>query len=176
MQYTTSYQSPLGNLLLASDHQGLTGLWFENDKYYADSLGSHNISMETAILKQTKRWLDEYFSQRQPSSMPPFHLIGTNFQKMIWQILLTIPYGQVMTYQEIADIAATKLHKEHMSAQAVGGAVGRNHIEIIVPCHRVVGSNGSLTGYVAGLLIKKKLLQLEKIDVSKFRIPKESED
>ena len=176
MQYTTSYQSPLGKLLLASDHQGLTGLWFENDKYYADSLGPQNVSMETTILKQTRQWLDYYFSQRQPSFMPPLHLMGTDFQKMIWQILLTIPYGQVMTYREIADIAAARLHKEHMSAQAVGGAVGRNHIEIIVPCHRVVGSNGSLTGYAAGLSIKKELLQLEKIDVSKFKIPKGSEN
>ena len=176
MQYITSYQSPLGKILLASDYQGLTGLWFENDKYYADGLGSQNISMETTILKQTKQWLDEYFLQRQPSFMLPLHLIGTDFQKMIWQILLTIPYGQVMTYREIADIAAARLHKEHMSAQAVGGAVGRNHIEIIVPCHRVVGSNGSLTGYAAGLSIKKKLLQLEKIDVSKFKIPKGSEN
>lgn len=176
MQYITSYQSPLGKILLASDYQGLTGLWFENDKYYADGLGSQNISMETTILKQTKQWLDEYFSQHQPSFILPLHLIGTDFQKMIWQILLTIPYGQVMTYREIADIAAARLHKEHMSAQAVGGAVGRNHIEIIVPCHRVVGSNGSLTGYAAGLSIKKKLLQLEKIDVSKFKIPKGSEN
>lgn len=176
MQYTTNYQSPLGKLLLASDHQGLTGLWFENDKYYADSLGTQNVSMETTILKQAKQWLDEYFSQRWPSFMPPLHLTGTDFQKMIWQILLTIPYGQVMTYREIADIAAARLHKEHMSAQAVGGAIGRNHIEIIIPCHRVVGSNGSLTGYAAGLPIKKKLLQLEKIDVSKFKIPKEREN
>ena len=105
MQYTTSYQSPLGKLLLASDHQGLTGLWFENDKYYADSLGPQNVSMETTILKQTRQWLDDYFLQRQPSSIPPLHLMGTDFQKIIWQILLTIPYGQVITYREIADIA-----------------------------------------------------------------------
>ncbi|HJA46270.1 MAG TPA: methylated-DNA--[protein]-cysteine S-methyltransferase [Candidatus Limosilactobacillus excrementigallinarum] len=176
MQYTTSYQSQYGKLLLASDHRALTGLWFENDKYYEDCLGPQNMPMETTFLKQTKQWLDEYFSQCQPSFTPPLHLMGTAFQKMIWRILLTIPYGQIMTYREIADIAVARLYKEHMSAQAVGGAVGRNHIEIIVPCHRVVGSNGSLTGYAAGLSTKKKLLQLEKIDVSKFKIPKGSEN
>ncbi|WP_295746862.1 methylated-DNA--[protein]-cysteine S-methyltransferase [uncultured Limosilactobacillus sp.] len=176
MQYTTSYQSPFGKLLLASDQQGLTGLWFENDKYYADCLGPQNTPMETVTLRRTKQWLDEYFAQRQPSFVPSLHLMGTNFQKIVWQILLTIPYGQVMTYQEIADAVAAKLHKKHMAAQAVGGAVGRNHIEIIIPCHRVVGANGSLTGYAAGLSVKKKLLQLEKIEVRNFKIPKESED
>lgn len=113
------------------------------------------------VFEQTRNWLDIYFEGREPDFMPPLHLIGTDFRKEVWKILLQIPYGQTVTYGEIAEELAKSRGIRRMSAQAVGGAVGHNNISIIVPCHRVIGADGSLTGYAGGMEIKARLLWLE---------------
>ena len=162
MQYTSYYRSPLGNILLAADEIGLTGLWFEGQKYFALRLDKEHEEREFPIFNTVKRWLDVYFSGREPDFSVPLHLTGTDFQRDVWEILGTIPYGHTMTYGEIAKCMAAKRGVPHMSAQAVGGAVGHNPVSVIVPCHRVVGVNGSLTGYAGGIDRKEKLLELEK--------------
>ena len=172
MVYTCNYQSPLGNILLAADEIGLTGLWFVGQKYFANTLPDEYILQETSILTEAKRWLDVYFSGEEPNFIPPLHPTGSPFRQTVWQILLQIPYGQTMTYGEIARQLAKKQGMAHMSAQAVGGAVGHNEVSIIIPCHRVVGTNGSLTGYAGGIDKKIRLLELEKTDMTKFFIPK----
>lgn len=172
MQYTSQYHSPLGEILIAADDIGLTGLWFEGQKYYALHLDKENQEQETQILKDTKRWLDIYFSGQEPNFKLPLHFTGTDFQNEVWEILCSIPYGKTMTYGEIANILAKRKGLERMSAQAVGGAVGHNEISIIVPCHRVVGSQGSLTGYAGGIDKKVSLLQLEKVNMDCFYVPK----
>lgn len=164
MQHTATYQSPLGEILLAADSTALTGLWFLGQKYYAQSLDDAQQQIHP-ILEETKRWLTIYFSGRQPDFMPPLHLKGTPFQMAVWKILQMIPYGQTVTYGDIAKRLAQQSRSLHMSAQAVGGAVGRNPISIIIPCHRVVGANGSLTGYAGGIERKIQLLTLEKADI-----------
>ncbi len=162
MQYISHYHSPLGNIFLAADSMGLTGLWFEGQKYCALYLDKAHKELELPIFAEIKHWLALYFSGRKPDFTPPLHFTGTAFQNEVWEILCTIPYGQTVTYGNIAKQLAVKKGIAHMSAQAVGGAVGRNKISIIVPCHRVVGANGSLTGYAGGLDKKTTLLQLEK--------------
>ena len=162
MIYTCKYKSPLGEILLAADEIGLTGLWFEGQKYFANTLPDERISQETEILSEAKKWLDIYFSGEKPTFTPPLHPAGSTFRQAVWQILSEIPYGQTITYGDIA----------HMSAQAVGGAVGHNEISIIIPCHRVVGTNGSLTGYAGGIDRKISLLKLEHADMSRFFVPK----
>ena len=166
MQYTSYYQSPLGKMIIASDNIGICGIWFENQKYFASTLKEVFMDLDTHYADQAKNWLDIYFSGQTPNFTPPLHLIGTPFQLDVWNILLKIPYGHTTTYGNISRKLAKKYHKEHMSAQAVGNAVGRNPISIIVPCHRVIGTNGKLTGYAGGLDKKCKLLSLEKIDYS----------
>lgn len=162
MRYTSQYHSPIGEILLAADDTGLTGLWFAGQKYFARGLDSGHETRETAVLADAKRWLDIYFSGREPDFTPPLHAAGTAFQNEVWAILRTIPYGQTVTYGEIAARIAARRGLAHMSAQAVGGAVGHNAVSIIVPCHRVVGSDGSLTGYAGGLDRKIALLRLER--------------
>ena len=162
MNYTQLIPSPLGNILLSADEIGLTGLWFEGEKYYADALPREHIERETPVLTDTKRWLDVYFTGREPDFTPPLHPAGSPFRQAVWQLLLEIPYGQTTTYGALAK----RLGGVHMSAQAVGGAVGHNPISIIVPCHRVVGANGSLTGYAGGLDRKIRLLEIEQTDMS----------
>jgi len=164
MQYTVYYQSPIGKMLLAADSAGLTGAWFEGQKYFACGLDKEHEEQETPVLDKAKAWLDIYFSGREPDFAVPIHLTGTEFQKEAWEILCSIPYGHTMTYGEIAGRIAAQRDLQHMSAQAVGGAVGHNPISVIVPCHRVVGTNGSLTGYAGGIDKKRKLLTLEKAD------------
>lgn len=161
MNYTQLIPSPLGNILLSADEIGLTGLWFEGEKYYADALPREHIERETPILTDTKRWLDVYFTGREPDFTPPLHPAGSPFRQAVWQLLLEIPYGQTTTYGALAK----RMGGVHMSAQAVGGAVGHNPISIIVPCHRVIGANGSLTGYAGGLDRKIKLLEIEQTDM-----------
>ncbi len=161
MQYTSAYQSPLGKITLAADEIGLTGLWFEDQKYFALYLDKEHEEKELAVFADAKRWLDEYFSGREPGFTLPLHFTGSDFQKEVWKILCSIPYGQTLTYGEIAKQIAKKRGISRMSAQAVGGAVGKNAISIIVPCHRVIGTNGSLTGYAGGLNKKIELLKLE---------------
>ena len=172
MQYTSQYHSPLGEILIAADDIGLTGLWFVGQKYYALYLDKENREQETQILKDTKKWLDIYFSGQEPNFKLPLHFTGTDFQNEVWEILYSIPYGKTMTYGEIANILAKRRGLKRMSAQAVGGAVGHNEISIIVPCHRVVGSQGSLTGYAGGIDKKVSLLKLEKVNMDRFYAPK----
>lgn len=161
MNNTASYMSPFGDMLLACDEIGLTGLWFEGAKYYAGNLSPEHTKKETPVLKEARRWLDIYFSGKEPDFLPQLHLTGSPFQLSVWKILQQIPYGKTVTYGEIAKRLAEERGLPHMSAQAVGGAVGHNRISIIVPCHRVVGSNGSLTGYAGGIDRKVGLLRLE---------------
>lgn len=172
MVYTCTYKSELGDILLAADEIGLTGLWFEGQKYFAKTLPKEHISQETPVLTQAKTWLDLYFSGQNPTFTPPLHPSGSSFRQAVWEILLQIPYGQAMTYGEIARKLAEKQNLPHMSAQAVGGAVGHNEISIIIPCHRVVGTNGSLTGYAGGIDKKIALLQLEHAEMSRLFVPK----
>lgn len=159
--YTIIYPSRLGDILLAADEIGLTGLWFFGQSYFADTLPTEQIAQETPILTQAREWLDEYFSGKEPDFTPTLHPIGSPFRQEVWRILLQIPYGQTMTYGEIARQMEKLQNRPHMSAQAVGGAVGHNGISIIIPCHRVVGTKGSLTGYAGGLDKKMALLELE---------------
>ena len=172
MIYTSKYTSPLGGILLAADEVGLRGLWFDGQKYFARDLPDERTERETPVLSEAKRWLDLYFGEQEPDFLPPLHPIGTPFRQAVWEILLRIPYGKTVTYGEISKQLAEKMGLERMSAQAVGGAVGHNKISIIIPCHRVVGSNGSLTGYAGGNDRKIKLLELERADMSRFFIPK----
>lgn len=171
MTYIQHYDSPLGGILLAADEIGLTGLWFDGQKYFARGLSNERIAQETPILTEAKRWLDIYFTGKAPDFTPPLHPIGSAFRRSVWEILLQIPYGQTTTYGEIARQLAEKQGLARMSAQAVGGAVGHNKISIIIPCHRVVGTSGSLTGYAGGIEKKMRLLQLEHADMSRFFVP-----
>ncbi len=154
MIYTKYYSSPLGRIRLSSDGENLTGAWFEGQKYFPYDLSTKEMSLP--VFEKTSEWFDIYFSGKEPKFCPQIKLIGTNFQKSVWEILLEIPYGETVSYGDIAK-------KLGISAfQAVGGAVGRNNISVIVPCHRVIGKNKSLTGYAGGLYRKEKLLALEK--------------
>ena len=171
MQYTAAYQSSVGDVLLAADETGLTGLWFEGEKFYAHSLDPEHEERETPIFAITRRWLDIYFSGHEPDFMPPVHMIGSEFRRCVWELLLRIPYGTTVTYGDLARQVARRRGLRRMSAQAVGGAVGHNEISIIVPCHRVVGTNGSLTGYAGGVDKKRRLLELEGVDMEKFFVP-----
>lgn len=173
MYYWTTYPSPVGTITLACDGEHLVGLWLEGQKYHG-----HTIPEEMAeksgmpVFDAAKKWLDRYFSGRKPAiSELPLAPMGNGFRQGVWRILCEIPYGQVITYGDIAKKMAVKMGKENMSSQAVGGAVGHNPISIIIPCHRVVGSNGSLTGYAGGVQTKVKLLQLEGADMSKLFVP-----
>ncbi len=162
MTYIDRYHSPLGDITLASNGEALTGLWFEGQKYFGDTLSSQQEEKELPVFEETKRWLDIYFQGKTPDFTPPLLLETTPFRRAVGEIMLSIPYGQTMTYGEIAERIATQRGIPKMSAQAVGGAVGHNSISIIIPCHRVVGTNGSLTGYAGGIDKKIKLLTLEK--------------
>ena len=172
MIYTNDYESPLGSILLAGDDQGLTGLWFtQGSRYFGLGLKKEAQRRETDYFDQTKKWLDLYFSGRDPGFFPHIHFVGSDFRNRVGEILCEIPYGKTVTYGWIADKLAKERGLERMSAQAVGDAVGHNPICILVPCHRVVGSTGSLTGYGGGILRKKALLELEGNDMSRFSIP-----
>ena len=166
------YSSPLGNILLAADEEGLTGLWFEGQKYFASGLPADAAEGESAALDAAKRWLDVYFSGREPDFTPPLHPNGSAFRQEVWALLCKIPYGQTTTYGALAAQLAAAHGGKTMSAQAVGGAVGHNAISIIIPCHRVVGMSGSLTGYAGGIDKKVRLLELERADMSCFSVPR----
>ena len=160
MEYTFSYVSPLGNILLASDGSALTGLWFEGQKYFAAGLNPLHTQQDLPVFGDAVRWLDLYFSGRQPDFTPALSPKGSPFRREVWKILLTIPYGQTMTYGDIALLLEHTLGRQS-SARAVGGAVGHNPVSLIIPCHRVTGAGGSLTGYAGGLERKQWLLRLE---------------
>lgn len=172
MIFIQHYDSPLGGVLLAADEIGLRGLWFDGQKYFARDLPAKRTKRKTPVLAETERWLDIYFSGKEPNFLPPLHPVGSAFRREVWELLLQIPYGQTATYGEIARQFAEKKGLARMSAQAVGGAVGHNEISIIIPCHRVVGTNGNLTGYAGGIDKKVKLLELEHADMTEFFIPK----
>lgn len=169
MYYYWIYHSPIGELTIAGNEKNIVGLWIKGQRYYMDVLtGKEHQEKETNVIKLAEKWLDRYFAGEKPDIEElPIELIGSDFRKQIWNILSEIPYGKVVTYGDIAKQFAKQRKIKIMSAQAVGGAVGHNPISIIVPCHRVVGANGSLTGYSGGLKVKTTLLELEGIDVPK---------
>ena len=158
MRYIHHYLSPLGGILLAADGEGLTGLWFEGQKYFARGLDAEHEEKALPVFSQAARWLDTYFAGKKPESAPPLRLSGTPFQRAVWERLLEIPYGGTETYGELA----RQCGLSGASARAVGSAVGRNPVSVIVPCHRVVGADGSLTGYAGGIGRKARLLALER--------------
>ncbi|MCF0145204.1 MAG: methylated-DNA--[protein]-cysteine S-methyltransferase [Eubacterium sp.] len=156
------YDSPLGRMIMTAEKDHLTGLYFEGQKYGVDSDGDFACTDDVPVFRETARWLDLYFNGEKPDFLPPLHLRGSDFRKRVWEILLTIPYGQTMTYGEIAGRIAEEKGMTRMSAQAVGGAVGHNPVGVIVPCHRVLGAGGKLTGYAGGLDRKEWLLVHER--------------
>ena len=177
MEYTHNYDSPLGGITMASDGTAVTGLWFRGQKNYAETLAYEHEEKPLPVFAESDRWLDIYFAGRKPDFKPPLSLNNVKasaFRRAVWEILLTIPYGQIMTYGEIARYLAEQRDLTHISPQAVGGAVGHNPISLLIPCHRVVGTHGSLTGYAGGIDRKLSLLTLEKADTSLFFIPSAS--
>ena len=172
MYYCTTYESIIGPLLLVIKEDKLIGLWMYNQKYFCPLKEQPIEDNDNPVLKKAVSWLDRYFDGKKPMiSELPLAPEGSDFRKEVWDILCTIPYGGVMTYGQIADKIAKNHGKEKMSAQAVGGAVGHNPISVIIPCHRVVGTNGSLTGYAGGLNKKITLLKHEGVDTDKFIVP-----
>ncbi len=161
MKYINFYESPLGGITLASDGESLTGLWFDGQKYYLKGLSENAEELDLPIFETAKKWLDIYFSGEKPDFSVPVAFNDTGFRVTVWKLLMDIPYGETVTYKSLAVKIAKQKGKKSMSAQAVGGAVGHNPISVIVPCHRVVGSDGSLTGYAGGTDKKQKLLKLE---------------
>ena len=171
MDFIWHYDSPLGGITLASDGTALVGLWFDGQKYFADTLDRQHEERMLPIFSETVKWLDIYFGGGTPEFTPPLSMRCSDFRKTVWEIMLTIPYGKIMTYGEIAAAIARRHGPTRMSAQAVGGAVGHNAISLVIPCHRVMGANGSLTGYAGGLTRKLKLLEMEHADLTGFFIP-----
>ena len=174
MLYSTHYLSPIGEYLITSDGENITGMWMVGQKYFAHNMKEDIVDKSgLPIFTATKNWLDRYFAGEKPAILElPLAPKGSEFQQNVWNILRDIPYGEVTTYGKIAQEIATLKGKDRMSAQAVGGAVGHNPISIIIPCHRVIGSDGSLTGYAGGIDTKLKLLEHEGIDISTLSIPK----
>lgn len=162
IDYTTHCKSPLGGITLASDGEALVGLWFDGQKHFADALAEqHEECDDLPIFDETRRWLDIFFSGKAPDFTPKLGMRAGDFRKRVWEIMLTIPFGQTLTYGDIARRIARERGIQSMSAQAVGGAVGHNSISLIIPCHRVVGTDGSLTGYAGGIDRKLRLLRME---------------
>ncbi len=170
MIYTNNYYSPLGKILLAADDKGLIGLWFEGQKYFAAGLDKNSKDKDLIVFETAKNWLDIYFSGKEPDFKIPLDFRGTEFQNKVWKLLCSVPYGKTVTYGELAEQIAGDNGRKY--AQAVGNAIGKNPVSIIVPCHRAVGSNGSLTGYAGGIDKKIKLLKLEGSFKEEFFIPK----
>ncbi|MGI6737186.1 MAG: methylated-DNA--[protein]-cysteine S-methyltransferase [Anaerovoracaceae bacterium] len=170
--YIRRYPSPLGEITIASDGSSLTGLWFDGEKYDRDGLLPEYEEKSVPVLADTVRWLDQYFAGKEPDFTPPLAPGGSPFRQEVAELMLEIPYGATTTYGELARRLAEKRQIPKMSSRAVGGAVGRNPISLIIPCHRVVGSDGSLTGYGGGLDRKIALLKLEHVDLSGFYRPK----
>lgn len=166
------FDSPLGGITLASDGQSLTGLWFDGQKYFGSTITESHEHRELPVFARAVQWLDIYFSGKDPGFTPPLSMQTTPFRKSVWEIMLKIPFGHTMTYGAIAREIAGQRGIERMSAHAVGGAVSHNPLSLIIPCHRVVGSNGSLTGYAGGIDRKVQLLTLEKADLTKLFVPK----
>jgi methylated-DNA-[protein]-cysteine S-methyltransferase len=173
MYYSTTYSSPIGMLALACDGDHLAGLWMDGQKYFGGTISEEmQEKRNMPVFKAAAKWLDRYFGGEKPAiSELPLAPIGGEFRQEVWSILCEIPYGEVVAYGDIAKKMAAKMSKKSMSSQAVGGAVGHNPISIVIPCHRVVGANGSLTGYAGGIDIKIKLLEHEGVNMSKLFTP-----
>ena len=167
--YIDYYDSPLGRITLGSDGDALIGLWLECQKYFCSKLSKDAVQKDLAVFSETKKWLDIYFRGKNPGFTPKLNEQGSDFRHEVWEILKRIPFGKTTTYGQIAKEIASNRGLPGMSCQAVGGAVGHNPISIIIPCHRVIGQNGSLTGYAGGIDKKIKLLEFEGIDVSIFK-------
>jgi methylated-DNA-[protein]-cysteine S-methyltransferase len=165
VEYLHKIKSPVGTLAVSSDGKNISGLWIEGQKYFARTLGEEVLKQDLPVFEELRKWLDRYFSGKEPDFMPPLMPRGNAFQKSVWEELYNIPYGQTITYGELAEQFALRNGGKHTSARAVGGAVGRNPISILIPCHRVIGKNGSPTGYAGGVDKKIKLLQLEGINI-----------
>ncbi len=172
--YSKRCSSPVGEITLICDDYNILGLWIKGQKYFGDTVsGEFTEDPDNEILNRGKSWLDDYFAGKKPEiSSLPLAPIGGKFRQEVWKILMEIPYGEVTTYGKIAKEIIKRTGVTNMSSQAVGGAVGRNPISIIIPCHRVVGSSGSLTGYAGGIDVKMKLLEHEGVDMSKLFVPK----
>lgn len=166
MEYNFEYKSPIGSIIITSDETEITGLRFKGESE-AEVLSDKKYK-ETSAIKEAKRWLDIYFSGKNPGYIPAINPTGTEFQKLVWKLLLEIPYGKTTTYGEIAGKIAEIKNVSRMSAQAVGGAVGKNPIAIIIPCHRVVGKKGNMTGYAYGIDKKIALLEIERADIKNY--------
>jgi methylated-DNA-[protein]-cysteine S-methyltransferase len=172
MKYIEKYNSPLGKITLVSDGEFLTELAFDGQKYFDIEVPADAVVKSLPIFEEASRWLDLYFRGQEADFMPPLAMSGSDFRMKVWAILKNIPYGEVITYGEISKQVAEKRGITRMSAQAVGGAVGHNPVSIIVPCHRVVGQNGNLTGYAGGIDRKIELLKIERSYQDSFYIPK----
>lgn len=170
MTYICPYNSPLGRIMISSNGKEITGLWFDNQKQSGSTLPKGHEENALPIFDEAKKWLDTYFSGKAPDFIPPIKMDITPFCKSVLEIVQTIPFGQTMTYGEIANHIAKQRGLAKISAQAVGQAVGNNPILLIIPCHRVVGANGNLTGYAGGLEKKLQLLTLEKANISAFSV------
>ena len=165
--YTWHYDSPLGGITLASNGRSLTGLWFDGQKDFGSTIMPKNEQKNLPVFRETCKWLDLYFGGEIPDFTPPLTFNTTVFRKAVWTALLKIPYGTTVSYKELAEQIEKDENVKHVSARPIGGAVAMNPISLIVPCHRVIGSNGSLTGYAGGLERKAKLLQLEKATIKR---------
>ena len=162
------YESPLGRITVAADGEALIGLWFDHQRYFAGTLDREFKTATLPIIKETFRWLDVYFEGQIPAFTPAIHLRGSELRRYVWNILLSIPYGQTVTYGEITDRVARERGIKRMAAQAIGSAIGHNPISLIIPCHRVIGADGSLKGYAGGLDKKAVLLKLEGVNPSLY--------
>lgn len=173
MFYKTDYNAPIGRMMIVSDDMRIVGVWLEGQKYFGGVIGADLLRQDNLpVLQEAKSWLDRYFAGDKPQiSELPLAPRGNAFRQAVWRILCAIPYGEVATYGDIAKEIARQQGIKTMSAQAIGGAVGHNPISIIIPCHRVVGANGNLTGYAGGLEVKIKLLAHEGVDMEKFFRP-----
>ncbi|MDO4837284.1 MAG: methylated-DNA--[protein]-cysteine S-methyltransferase [Clostridia bacterium] len=174
--FTASYESPLGLITMICNEHALLGLWFSGQTHFMEGFTGTCRTADTPIFSETKRWLDGYFSGSVPDFTPPLQVTGSPFRRMVCDIMSAIPYGQTMTYGAIAVEVSRRMSSSPMSAQAVGGAVGHNPISLIIPCHRVMGAGGNLTGYAGGIERKIALLKLEGIDVSRLRLPKQKRE
>lgn len=170
--YRWTYPSPLGELIMTGDERGLSGLWFREQNRFAAAVPKDAVWREMPVFRQTARWLETYFSGREPDFTPPLNLVGTPFQETVWALLLRIPYGATVSYGELARQTASALGKRLMAPQAVGGAVGRNPVSVIVPCHRVLAADGTLHGYGGGLERKVALLALEQGEAAEIPLDK----
>ena len=177
MHYLSHYESPLGAMTMASDGEHLTGVWFDGQKYDRSTIdGDAVLKPYLPVFLRTTQWLDTYFEGADPGFTPPISVEGSDFKKMVTSIMLSIPFGTTSTYAQIAAEVARRTGREQMSAQAVGGAVGHNPITLIVPCHRVVATNGSLRGYAGGVDRKERLLEMEGVNMAGLPTPPTADD